>query len=99
MMSGTYVCLGAWLTVKSLVEFLLGPQSKSRSTRKQAAFHSPMVIHRVNSWLVSLWATTNSLGNLGVLIGLDSQNSNEHDPQYEAIENHAFGQGHCDHKD
>ena len=35
------MCLGAWLTVPSLVEFLLGLQSKSRLTRKQAAFHSP----------------------------------------------------------
>ena len=40
MLSGAYVCLGAWLTVKSLVEFLLGLWSKSRLTRKQAAFHS-----------------------------------------------------------
>ena len=42
MVSGwEHVCLGAWLTVLSLVEFLLGLWSSSRSIRKQAAFHSP----------------------------------------------------------
>jgi hypothetical protein len=39
-----YVCLGAWLTVLSLVEFLLGLLSKSYLTRKQAAFHGPTPI-------------------------------------------------------
>ena len=38
------MCLRAWLTVPSLVEFLLGLQSKSRLTRKkQAAFHGPTI--------------------------------------------------------
>jgi hypothetical protein len=41
MVSGAYVCPGAWDTVLSLVEFLLGLWSKSRSTRKHAALHGP----------------------------------------------------------
>ena len=35
-----HLSLGKWLTVQSLVEFLLGLWSKSPLTRKQAAFHS-----------------------------------------------------------
>jgi hypothetical protein len=46
MVSGTYAYLGAWLTVLSLVEFLLGLRSKSCSAKKQAAFHSPTVFIR-----------------------------------------------------
>jgi hypothetical protein len=41
VVSGAYVCLGSWLTVLSLVEFLLGLWSKTLSTREQAVFHGP----------------------------------------------------------
>ena len=59
MVSGAYVCLRAWLTVASLVEFLLGLRSKSGSTREQAAFHSPTVVvwldRQANPLLVNPW--------------------------------------------
>lgn len=38
-----HVCLGAWLTVSSLVEFLLGLQSKSLSTRNKLPFTVPQI--------------------------------------------------------
>jgi hypothetical protein len=38
MVSGAYVCLGAWLTVPSLVEFLLGLWSKSPRPENRLPF-------------------------------------------------------------
>ena len=54
------------MAVLSLVEFLLGLQSKSRSTRKQAAFHGPTIL---SPGSCPAWVPSMTVLSVGLLPG------------------------------